>query len=96
MMLFLFSLECFGSMLCAQVLLCVQVSDFSFLESISKKFSFICSVIVEAVKVDSLQRLCSSLEPLLRKIVSHKVTNQLPQGREPALNCSYRACFFTF
>lgn len=32
-----------------------------------------CSVIVEAVKVDSLQRLCSSLEPLLRRIVSHKV-----------------------
>lgn len=29
-----------------------------------------CSVIVEALKVDSLQRLCSSLEPLLRRIVS--------------------------
>lgn len=28
------------------------------------------SVIVEAVKVDSLQRLCSSLEPLFRRIVS--------------------------
>ena len=29
-----------------------------------------CSVIVEALKVDSLQRLCSSLEPLFRRIVS--------------------------
>lgn len=35
------------------------------------KFNFMCSVIVEAVKVDSLQRLSSSLEPLLRRIVSH-------------------------
>jgi hypothetical protein len=33
-----------------------------------------CSVIVEALKVDSLQRLSSSLEPLLRRIVSHRVT----------------------
>lgn len=30
----------------------------------------ICSVIVEALKVDSMQRLCSSLEPMLRRIVS--------------------------
>ena len=30
---------------------------------------FSCSVIVEALKVDSLQRLCSSLEPILRKVV---------------------------
>lgn len=28
------------------------------------------SVIVEALKVDSLQRLCSSLEPILRRVVS--------------------------
>jgi len=36
-----------------------------------KKLSY--SVIVEAVKVDSLQRLCSSLEPLFRRIVSEEV-----------------------
>jgi len=29
-----------------------------------------CSVIVEAVKMDSLQKLCSTLEPLLRRVVS--------------------------
>ena len=29
-----------------------------------------CSVIVEALKVDSLQKLCSSLEPILRRVVS--------------------------
>lgn len=28
-----------------------------------------CSVIVEALKVDSLQKLCSSLEPILRRVV---------------------------
>lgn len=27
------------------------------------------SVIVEALKVDSLQKLCSSLEPILRRVV---------------------------
>jgi len=35
------------------------------------------SVIVEAVKVDSLQRLCSSLEPLFRRIVSFYSTLDL-------------------
>lgn len=30
----------------------------------------VCSVIVEALKVDSLQKLCSSLEPILRRVVS--------------------------
>lgn len=41
-------------------------------------FNFcICSVIVEALKVDSLQRLCSSLEPLLRRIVSQKLIYNL-------------------
>ncbi|KAJ9557912.1 hypothetical protein OSB04_012526 [Centaurea solstitialis] len=34
-------------------------------------------VIVEALKVDSLQRLCSSLEPLFRKIVSEEVERAL-------------------
>jgi hypothetical protein len=28
------------------------------------------SVIVEALKMDSLQKLCSSLEPILRRVVS--------------------------
>ncbi|KAG6676583.1 hypothetical protein I3842_15G158900 [Carya illinoinensis] len=46
--------------------------------------SFMCSVIVEAVKVDSLQRLCSSLEPLLRKIVSEEVERALTKlGHSP-------------
>jgi hypothetical protein len=30
----------------------------------------LASVIVEAVKMDSLQKLCSTLEPLLRRVVS--------------------------
>ncbi|XP_057459367.1 LOW QUALITY PROTEIN: calmodulin-binding protein 60 E-like [Actinidia eriantha] len=37
----------------------------------------LASVIVEALKVDSMQRLCSSLEPLLRKIVSEEVERAL-------------------
>uniref|UniRef100_F6GZ34 Uncharacterized protein n=1 Tax=Vitis vinifera TaxID=29760 RepID=F6GZ34_VITVI len=32
------------------------------------KLPALASVIVEALKVDSLQRLCSSLEPLFRRI----------------------------
>jgi hypothetical protein len=39
-------------------------------ESKRQKLPALASVIVEAVKVDSLQRLCSSLEPLFRRIVS--------------------------
>jgi hypothetical protein len=41
------------------------------------KLPALASVIVEAVKVDSLQRLCSSLEPLLRRIVSEEVERAL-------------------
>ncbi|PSS13928.1 Calmodulin-binding protein 60 E like [Actinidia chinensis var. chinensis] len=37
----------------------------------------LASVIVEALKVDSMQRLCSSLEPLFRKIVSEEVERAL-------------------
>jgi hypothetical protein len=33
---------------------------------------YLYSVIVEALKVDSLQRLCSSLEPILRRVVRTK------------------------
>ncbi|THU71498.1 hypothetical protein C4D60_Mb04t02070 [Musa balbisiana] len=35
-----------------------------------QKAPALASVIVEALKVDSLQRLCSSLEPILRRVVS--------------------------
>ncbi|KAG8043164.1 hypothetical protein GUJ93_ZPchr0205g6537 [Zizania palustris] len=37
----------------------------------------LASVIVEALKVDSLQKLCSSLEPILRKVVSEEVERAL-------------------
>ncbi|CAK9205174.1 unnamed protein product [Sphagnum troendelagicum] len=33
----------------------------------------LASVIVEAVKMDSLQKLCSTLEPLLRRVVGEEV-----------------------
>ncbi|CAA6672265.1 unnamed protein product [Spirodela intermedia] len=38
-----------------------------------KKVPALASVIVEAMKLDSLQRFCSTLEPLLRRIVSEEV-----------------------
>ncbi|WOL19726.1 calmodulin-binding protein 60 B-like [Canna indica] len=37
----------------------------------------LASVIVEALKLDSLQRLCSSLEPILRRVVSEEVERAL-------------------
>ncbi|MQM07891.1 hypothetical protein Taro_040732 [Colocasia esculenta] len=37
----------------------------------------LASVIVEALKVDSLQKLCSSLEPVLRRVVSEEVERAL-------------------
>ncbi|XP_054805172.1 calmodulin-binding protein 60 F-like [Prosopis cineraria] len=46
-------------------------------QSKKPKLPGLASVIVEALKVDSLQRLCSSLEPLLRKIVSEEVERAL-------------------
>ncbi|CAL0320149.1 unnamed protein product [Lupinus luteus] len=46
-------------------------------QSKKAKLPGLASVIVEALKVDSLQRLCSSLEPLLRKIVSEEVERAL-------------------
>lgn len=42
-----------------------------------KKRPALASVIVEALKLDSLQRLCSSLEPILRKVVSEEVERAL-------------------
>ncbi|CAK9147589.1 unnamed protein product [Ilex paraguariensis] len=35
-----------------------------------RKRPALASVIVEALKVDSLQKLCSSLEPILRRVVN--------------------------
>ncbi|XP_024005571.1 calmodulin-binding protein 60 F isoform X2 [Eutrema salsugineum] len=46
-------------------------------ESKRQKLPALASVIVEAVKVDSLQKLCSSLEPLFRRIVSEEVERAL-------------------
>ncbi|KAI3524334.1 hypothetical protein L1887_02987 [Cichorium endivia] len=46
-------------------------------QSKKPKVPGLASVIVEALKVDSLQRLCSSLEPLFRKIVSEEVERAL-------------------
>lgn len=55
-----------------------------------QKLPALASVIVEAVKVDSLQRLCSSLEPLFRRIVSEEIERALSRlghaklaGRSP-------------
>ncbi|XP_050213717.1 calmodulin-binding protein 60 D-like [Mercurialis annua] len=54
-----------------------------------RKRPALASVIVEALKVDSLQKLCSSLEPILRRVVSEEVeralaklgSNKLTAGR---------------
>ncbi|CAN8284119.1 unnamed protein product [Cochlearia groenlandica] len=56
---------------------CSQEDTDNLLESKRQKLPALASVIVEAVKVDSLQRLCSSLEPLFRKIVSEEVERAL-------------------
>ncbi|XP_020676588.1 calmodulin-binding protein 60 B-like isoform X1 [Dendrobium catenatum] len=42
-----------------------------------QKVPALASVIVEALKLDSLQKLCSSLEPILRRIVSEEVERAL-------------------
>lgn len=42
-----------------------------------QKIPALASVIVEALKVDSLQKLCSSLEPILRRVVSEEVERAL-------------------
>ncbi|CAI0394940.1 unnamed protein product [Linum tenue] len=59
-------------------------------DSKKPKMPALASVIVEALKVDSLQRLCSSLEPLFRRIVSEEVERALSRmgsatlpGRSP-------------
>ncbi|KAK8954853.1 hypothetical protein KSP39_PZI002160 [Platanthera zijinensis] len=42
-----------------------------------QKVPALASVIIEALKVDSLQKLCSSLEPVLRRVVSEEVERAL-------------------
>ncbi|KAG7641888.1 CALMODULIN-BINDING PROTEIN60 [Arabidopsis suecica] len=56
---------------------CSQEDTDKLPESKRQKVPALASVIVEAVKVDSLQRLCSSLEPLFRRIVSEEVERAL-------------------
>uniref|UniRef100_A0A5B6ZKE3 Calmodulin-binding protein 60 E n=1 Tax=Davidia involucrata TaxID=16924 RepID=A0A5B6ZKE3_DAVIN len=55
----------------------VEDQDGGMLPSKKPKLPGLASVIVEALKVDSLQRLCSSLEPLFRRIVSEEVERAL-------------------
>ncbi|KAH7423135.1 hypothetical protein KP509_12G041000 [Ceratopteris richardii] len=42
-----------------------------------QKLPALSSVVLEAVKMDSLQKLCSSLEPLLRRVVGEEVERAL-------------------
>ncbi|XP_022732413.1 calmodulin-binding protein 60 B-like [Durio zibethinus] len=51
-----------------------------------RKRPALSSVIVEALKVDSLQKLCSSLEPILRRVVSEEVERALAKLGPPRLN----------
>ncbi|KAK3014583.1 hypothetical protein RJ639_009816 [Escallonia herrerae] len=51
-----------------------------------KKRPALASVIVEALKVDSLQKLCSSLEPILRRVVSEEVERALAKLGPGKLN----------
>lgn len=46
-------------------------------EQPERKRPALASVIIEALKVDSLQKLCSSLEPILRRVVSEEVERAL-------------------
>ncbi|ERN07278.1 calmodulin-binding protein 60 B isoform X2 [Amborella trichopoda] len=46
-------------------------------EEKKQKVPALASVIVEALKVDNLQKLCSSLEPILRRVVSEEVERAL-------------------
>ncbi|CAN1198466.1 Calmodulin-binding protein 60 C [Linum perenne] len=51
-----------------------------------RKRPALASVIVEALKVDSLQKLCSSLEPILRRVVSEEVERALAKLGPPRIN----------
>ncbi|GMP72658.1 hypothetical protein CsSME_00030604 [Camellia sinensis var. sinensis] len=52
----------------------------------------LASVIVEALKVDSLQKLCSSLEPILRRVVSEEVERALAKLGPTKINGSFQYC----
>ncbi|XP_057966748.1 calmodulin-binding protein 60 D-like isoform X2 [Malania oleifera] len=51
-----------------------------------RKRPALSSVIVEALKLDNLQKLCSSLEPILRRVVSEEVERALAKLGPPRLN----------
>ncbi|XP_022848085.1 calmodulin-binding protein 60 C-like [Olea europaea var. sylvestris] len=51
-----------------------------------RKRPALASVIVEALKLDSLQKLCSSLEPILRRVVSEEVERALAKLGPARLN----------
>ncbi|GMI84205.1 hypothetical protein like AT5G57580 [Hibiscus trionum] len=51
-----------------------------------RKRPALASVIVEALKMDSLQKLCSSLEPILRRVVSEEVERALAKLGPPRLD----------
>ncbi|XP_076925547.1 calmodulin-binding protein 60 B-like [Bidens hawaiensis] len=51
-----------------------------------KKRPALASVIVEALKMDNLQKLCSSLEPILRRVVSEEVERALAKLGPPKLS----------
>ncbi|KAG6427838.1 hypothetical protein SASPL_112085 [Salvia splendens] len=51
-----------------------------------RKRPALASVIVEALKVDSLQKLCSSLEPILRRVVSEELERALAKLGPAMLN----------
>ncbi|KAK8501864.1 hypothetical protein V6N13_023352 [Hibiscus sabdariffa] len=55
-------------------------------EGPDRKRPALASVIVEALKVDSLQKLCSSLEPILRRVVSEEVERALAKLGPAKLN----------
>ncbi|KAM6579517.1 hypothetical protein CsatA_003291 [Cannabis sativa] len=55
-------------------------------EQPERKRPALASVIVEALKVDSLQKLCSSLEPILRRVVSEEVERALAKIGPAMLN----------
>lgn len=55
-------------------------------EQPERKRPALASVIVEALKVDSLQKLCSSLEPILRRVVSEEVERALAKLGPARLN----------
>ncbi|KAL2495154.1 Calmodulin-binding protein 60 C [Forsythia ovata] len=51
-----------------------------------RKRPALASVIVEALKLDGLQKLCSSLEPILRRVVSEEVERALAKLGPAKLN----------